>query len=142
MILRFWRNMQRFEMFSGKVNCEGGINILWKTQWSGEAVVIIWIKESFFLNIVVFSFKIRKGTVHVFKTPESLKYFALLHYIFTSILLYCIIWLRQQFILCMTLCVSQICRKWNLSFRFTSMFYRIRLYVPQAFGKNDITLLY
>ena len=41
-----------------------------------------------------------------------------------------------------TMRVSQICRKWNLLFRLNSMFYRIRLYVPQAFGKSDIILPY
>ena len=39
-----------------------------------------------------------------------------------------------------TMGVSQICRKWNLLFHLNSMFYRIRLYLPQAFGKNDIIL--
>ena len=33
----------------------------------------------FFLNIVVFSFTIRKGTVHVSKTSESLLNFTALH---------------------------------------------------------------
>ena len=40
--------------------------------------------RAFFLNIVVFSLTIRKGTVHVFKMSESLKYFALTTY-FTAL---------------------------------------------------------
>ena len=49
---------------------------------------------AFFLNIVVFPFTIRKGTVHVSEKSESLKYFALttnftaLHIYFHFTLLY------------------------------------------------------
>ena len=34
--------------------------------------------------------------------------------------------------------VSQIYHKWNLLFRLSNIFYRIRLYVRQAIGKSDI----
>ena len=54
-------------------------------------------RTSIFLNIVVFSFTIRKGAVHVFKISESLKHFALttyftaLHIFFHFTLLYYLI---------------------------------------------------
>ena len=40
--------------------------------------------RGFFLNIIVFHFIIRKGKVHVSKTSETLKYFALATY-FTAL---------------------------------------------------------
>ena len=36
-----------------------------------------------------------------------------------------------------TMGVSQISLKWNFVFRLNTILYRIRLYVPQEFGKND-----
>ena len=66
---------------------------------------------TFLLNIVVFPFTNRKRTVHVSKTSESLKHFALTTYfaalhIYFHFFFYCIMHLSQQFISCMTLRAS------------------------------------
>ena len=63
----------------------------------------------FFLNIVVFSFTIREGKVHVSKTSESLKYFALttyfttlhiyFHFTFTSIILCMTLWASLRYVI-------------------------------------------
>ena len=63
-------------MLLGKVNCVGDNHFLKNSMIKGDSGNYL-KSGTFFLNIVVFPFTIRKGTVHVSKTSESVKYFAL-----------------------------------------------------------------
>ena len=80
-------------MFLGKVNCVGDKHFLKNSMIKGDSGNYL-KSGTFFLNIVVFPFTIMKGAVHVSKTSESVKYFALttnftaLHIYFHFTLLY------------------------------------------------------
>ena len=121
-------------MFLGKANC---VEHFMKNSMIKGGSDNYLKSGIFFLNIVVFSFTIRKGAVHVSKTSESLLNFTALHIYFHFTLLY---YLSQTTVSFMygTMCFPQICGKCRKFFFINGIFYCIRLYIPQAFGKNDI----
>ena len=87
------------------------------------------------------SFTIRKGKIHVSKSSESLKYFALNDIFYCITCFTALSLVDKRFLMYDTIIkldVSQICHKKNLLFCFNSISCRIRLHVPQSFGKSDI----
>ena len=127
-------------MFLGKANCvEHFMKNSMIKGGSGNYLKL----GIFFLNIVVFSFTIRKGAVHVSKTSESLLNFTTLYIYFHFTWLY---YLSQTTVYFMYGTIASLRYVVNGIYHFpylfiifiNGIFYRIRLYVPKPFGKNDI----
>ena len=119
-------------------------------------------RRFFSISYCYLPFTIRKEKVHVSKSSESFKYFPLtyftvLHILFALTTCFTALHILIPFYFTglslsenrcfmydttIKLEVSHMCHQQNLLFCLNSIFYRIKLYVTQALGKNNIIFPY